>query len=83
MWGGRQQASAKTNFLACISGGSNIFASDEAHELRCKTCGGRVNVVMQAVVFSKAFLCKMLRRSGVSMPFTIPSTKRKEKLHRQ
>ena len=33
------------NLLACMSGGSNIFACDEARELRCKT-GGRVNVVM-------------------------------------
>ena len=65
--------------LACMSEGDNIFACDEAHLLRSKTHGGRVNVwhVSHCILyfsFLKA-LCIMLRRSaGVSMPLYYPST---------
>jgi hypothetical protein len=49
MWGGSIRERFFNLWLAVFS---SIFACNEAHKIRRKTHGGRVNVVMQAVVFS-------------------------------
>jgi len=40
MRGGKASVKRVFNLLACMFGGSNILACDEAHELRCKTQRG-------------------------------------------
>jgi hypothetical protein len=50
MRGGKASVKRVFNLLACMFGGSNILvARDEAHELRCKTQRGWVDIVRHVV----------------------------------
>ena len=57
VWGGSICDNEFLNLLACMSGGSSIFACDEAHKLRCKNQKGAVNVVSRCILpFQKPFV---------------------------